>query len=672
MKLLKIRLHKFRRFAEDQGLDLNEDLIALVGPNEAGKSSILEALELLGKGENPGPADVTRGTSGRATLSGLYLLDVDDKDAIRGIHHSDKVNRVWVDLRSDNDDQWRLEDHPFRDLGPRERCKSLITAIEGDPALDTKYSRNAEQPWDPQLYLDVSTDLSSVDEKLPANVIQSFETLSSRLRDIEYSRPDVEVSGEEVDEDAVAALRVIDDERFQNREHAASALVDLAEIERLPTPAQLVIDVLGKRLPAIALFQREDRELQSDYVFDDIVSDPPRALENLCAVAGLELPRVQIELAAGRRSHVEKLFEDANVQLRSRFQGAWTQSSVYPRLGPPHDGVLRIWIATESSADYSEPQERSDGLRWFIALHAFLAARGADRPILLVDEAETHLHYDAQADLIDALMRQQIAAKVIYSTHSVGCLPPDLGRGIRAILAEKDAERSHIANSYWSVEPDGDDRVGYTPLLFAMGARLLSLTVPRYAVIAEGPSDAILLPTLLREAAGISSLRYRVVPGLADIEQNRIGTLSEHAGKVACLADGDEAGLHKIEQIKNAGIDAKSLFTLGDVAPDSTLEDLVVADVFAEAVNVELDTWGIGPTRVTSEQVPQTGRWTWLMGLGQSEGTKIHRLSKFRVAQRMVDLSASGEQSAGHNLVSPPLKEPLRKLHKRISAFLGV
>lgn len=268
-------------------------------------------------------------------------------------------------------------------------------------------------------------------------------------------------------------------------------------------------------------------------------------------------------------------------------------------------------------------------------------------------------------------MRQQIAEKVVYTTHSVGCLPPDLGRGIRAILAEKDAERSHIANSYWSVDPDGEDRIGYTPLLFAMGARLLSLTVPRYAVIAEGPSDAILLPTLLREAAGIALLPYRVVPGLAELDEKRFSTLSEHAGRVACLADGDEDGLRKLEQIKEAGIEESSLFTLADVATDCTLEDLVSSDVFTDAVNSELETWGIGPTRIGSEDVPPTGRWGWLIETAHTEGTEIHRLSKTRVAQRMVDLSRDSAQDP-RSLVSTDLKKPLQKLHRRISNYLSV
>jgi predicted ATP-dependent endonuclease of OLD family len=54
-------------------------------------------------------------------------------------------------------------------------------------------------------------------------------------------------------------------------------------------------------------------------------------------------------------------------------------------------------------------------------------------PILLLDEIETHLHYDAQADLAQMLAKQEIVAKVIYTTHSMGCLPEDLGTGVRFI-----------------------------------------------------------------------------------------------------------------------------------------------------------------------------------------------------------------------------------------------
>ena len=167
--------------------------------------------------------------------------------------------------------------------------------------------------------------------------------------------------------------------------------------------------------------------------------------------------------------------------------------------------------------DYIEIDQRSDGLRQFVALRAYVALEEATvKPVLLIDEAETHLHYDAQADLVQVLEEQDDVAKVVYTTHSAGCLPRDLGTGIRAIVPtyrESDGERSQtddseVVNRFWT------HGRGFSPILIAMGASVLAFASTRKAVIAEGMSDAMLLPTLIREATGADHLEYQVAPTL--------------------------------------------------------------------------------------------------------------------------------------------------------------
>lgn len=87
-------------------------------------------------------------------------------------------------------------------------------------------------------------------------------------------------------------------------------------------------------------------------------------------------------------------------------------------------------------SDYLGIENRSDGLRQFVALRAHVASNVSvgGEPVLLIDEADIHLHYNAQADLVQVLETQDEAAKVIDTTHSAGCLPQDLGRGIRIIV----------------------------------------------------------------------------------------------------------------------------------------------------------------------------------------------------------------------------------------------
>src|ERR1700677_185997 len=96
VRIIKLKLKDFRRFAGEQSLDLNEDLIALVGPNEAGKSSILAALDLVGRKVAPSPGDTTRGLPGPGLISALFTLDAEDKQVLAGIHDGDRVSRVWI------------------------------------------------------------------------------------------------------------------------------------------------------------------------------------------------------------------------------------------------------------------------------------------------------------------------------------------------------------------------------------------------------------------------------------------------------------------------------------------------------------------------------------------------------------------------------------------------
>lgn len=145
MRLIKLRLRQFRRFAGAHSLDLNENLIALVGPNEAGKSSILEAINLLGRGQRPASSDTTRGQEGPATISGLFALDAEDSALLTEIHGGAEIAQVWVELREGAENNyWILEPRPHRDLGPRRRCRALLAALEGDHALDlrTPWTRN--------------------------------------------------------------------------------------------------------------------------------------------------------------------------------------------------------------------------------------------------------------------------------------------------------------------------------------------------------------------------------------------------------------------------------------------------------------------------------------------------------------------------------------------------
>lgn len=679
MQLLKVCLEDFRRFAGRVCLDVDENLLALVGPNEAGKSSVLDAIEMLLTRTAPSERDRTWKSAGPTRISGDFRLNELDQGEIRDLYDGDDIREAWVTLTEAGEPfEWKLIPHPMRDLTPRRHARELVLKLTGDLALDEQYSTNPDELWIPELFNTVLDALGDESESLGEQSLGDFAALANRIRGLEYPPDQEPLSEEGEDDDAVPDARRAEVARLERnataRWDAAAALFDLLRIEREPEPSALVIRVLNNRLPSVVFFRDEHRQLSEEYVLAEVAADPPKALRNLCRVAELSLPELNDnwELHLG---DVERLIEDGNQRLKERFTARWNQSTVYPKFVTPKDGRLRILIASEDGGRYTELWVRSDGLRWFLALDAFLFAEGADTPIVLVDEAETHLHYDAQADLIDALMHQDVTAKVIYTTHSVGCLPPDLGRGIRAVVRDGDSQHSTIANSYWSLPPGDSDRVGLAPLLFAMGASMLSFTVPRYALIVEGTSDAILLPTLFREVGDDDEpLDFRVVPGIAELAEGQMLTLGQHGGSVATLTDGDKDGVKYNEQIVAAGsIPSSRAFDLTRVAEGSILEDLVTLDVFIEALNTELHTWSLCPL-VPDDWNPDTDRWTAIKRWFTQHDSDWKRLNKNRLAQRIVDIS-SGNAPGKHGtekraVVDPTVKAALAQLRSDIEEAL--
>ena len=59
MRLVWLNLRHFRRF-QDARVNLDAPVIALVGPNEAGKSTLLEAIVAVGRSGEFNPRDITR------------------------------------------------------------------------------------------------------------------------------------------------------------------------------------------------------------------------------------------------------------------------------------------------------------------------------------------------------------------------------------------------------------------------------------------------------------------------------------------------------------------------------------------------------------------------------------------------------------------------------------
>jgi predicted ATP-dependent endonuclease of OLD family len=568
MKLMWVTLNGYRRFAEEIKVNLDGKVIAFVGTNESGKSSFLKALQHLnnldafvrtGSGQ-----ELTRGATiqdNQAIIGAGFLLDDSDRKAVAHIPEGDKIR--WLTI------QKTTVGRPFfaSTFPPLVRyitsrvaaAQKLSEVLQSGDLSDTQLAtiKRGKSSLSSKDIRDLLEQLNSKAGTLPSETIATARLLAEGLKSIILTSSSVSL------------------------ENLFELLTQMITYEETEHPNVTARNILFSRRPTFLLFSDDARLLQSEYALDTIGDNPPAALRNLLRIARLELETLIRLMNEKDYGQVETFIERANERLKAFFQEVWSQSNVTVRLRV--DGTVMRVLVGNAETSYVDIAERSDGLRQFVALLAFTTLEQSENiPILLIDEAETHLHYDAQADMVQMFAKQEVVSQVIYTTHSIGCLPEDLGAGIRMVEGLSSG-KSMIHNWFWE-----SNRPGFSPLLFGMGAGTLAFIPVRFSLFTEGASDLILLPTLLREATKRSVLGFQVVPGLSSISEAAIGLLENESPRTAYLVDADKGGGEIRKKLVRAGIQPERIFHLPDLTAEGmVLEDFVKPEVYIAAVNEE-------------------------------------------------------------------------------------
>lgn len=635
---MSVTLHGYRRFKKRSQMKVDGKLVAIVGPNESGKSSFLHALERLNEDDSSivtkDPLELTRDAfipDDQTVIKARFLLEEDDREAIEHLPGADKARWFDIGIKARDDELYCSVDlPPSRNLKPRE-----ATVRDLKKVLTKKGFR----------------DLDAEQEEM--GLADSVENLVSELDTEQGTLPEETV--EKIRSLAESLQNALSGSKLKYLRQLVQQLYELAEKEKGDPHASAKV-ILAERRPKFLLFTDDARSLQSEYRLDGILDDPPRALLNLARVADLDLESLHATVTNNDPAKRASIVDLANRNLESTFSSAWTQSNL--TVSFMVEGMtLRVQMKEPEGAYYTSINERSDGLRQFVALLAFAALEGAQQvPILLIDEAETHLHYDAQADLIRVLTKQNIVSKVIYTTHSIGCLPEDLGKGVRLIEVDKsDSRASSIQNWFWQSR-----RPGFSPLLFGMGASTLAFIPVRNAVVTEGAADIILWPTLFREATNSSYLGFQIVPGLSEATRPAIIELDYEAPSTAYLVDSDGNGNKLYKKLVEEGISEDRIFRVPTKGErELAVEDLVNKEIYLAAVNEELRRSNGIDLLLPTSKMPDEGRpkavETWC-----KSKKNIDPPSKRAVAYLILEIGI------GSSILAGGYQDPLQKLHSNI------
>lgn len=570
LRLTKASVNGFGRIAAGS-IDLTPRVVAVVGPNEAGKSTLLDALHYLTDTSSTLPSTrrsrTAKPSDDTIVVKGIYVLEEHETQSFGDIDLEELPRKLELSRRAGETTRY-MQIEP---LPQRSRSKVAVLATQFQQFV-TKSS-----------FFDLGpSDDSEIDEdwaERKSQALEGLEILSARLKEAERADqlrevlPDLRDQLVDLQESA---------EALQAAAEARQAVGDLLNWVDAESPGAEVRRRLGKMLPVALLFSDSDRTLPSTFTLsEDALQEVPASVQNLADMAGLSLPQLLSEIEDGHRAAHGTRIRRANAELKQKFNESWRQSNLSVAFNL-EDSTVYIEILQDE--DIVTPiNERSAGLRMYVALVAFLERRTHEvKPILLIDEAETHLHLDAQADLVASFSRQQEVAKIIYTTHSPACLPADLGTNVRAVLPNtENSQESTLENSFWR------NASGFTPLMIAMGAGASAFATARFVVLAEGATEMLVLPSLIRAATDLSELPYQIAPGLSESSPEDYKDLNLEGARVAFLVDNDAGGAKLKKNLVAAGVSPDKVVQLGALM----LEHLLDPDVYRKAYAQLLREW---------------------------------------------------------------------------------
>jgi hypothetical protein len=357
VRLVWFTIHGYRRFEAETELFVDGHLVAITGPNEAGKSSLLDALAHLNHEDAFSPGELTRRTqipSDQVVLRARFLLEDSDLDHVRHLHGGAELRWFVVNKWADGELTFDVEPRPRRSFGARTKAadalQRLRPRIEKSPPPERPPTEGVEEVRLDLPRLDRAIELLRSDaERLGDSAVDYLESTVDGLEDVVEAYKQIGAR-------ALDALRAAHQEESTHPE-------DQAEL------------ILAARRPSVLRFGNMERTLSSEYDAVDGISALPvtAAIRNLAALADLDLAELRDAIEEGDHGLVHTRVHDANTRLRERFVVSWRQSDRYVQF-KTDDRLLRVLIQNPHEPA-NQIVESSDGMRAFVALLAYTAVQ---------------------------------------------------------------------------------------------------------------------------------------------------------------------------------------------------------------------------------------------------------------------------------------------------------
>lgn len=562
MKLIKARVQNYRSIKDTGEFEIEELKTILVGPNEAGKTVILQALQKLNRPTGVDGFDEIRDyprslfndiTTGKIkaadieVVRGYFKLDDEDKKVVPVAFH----DAVYVLYRKlDNNGYYYLQGGPnkktYSDI--KNDLARLSAHVDKQFSVD-ELNAAKEKP---------SEALKKLTDGLNDKAELNEDTCSKIKKWLEGNYALVE-EGNEKEESRYNSL--IESIQFNAEYTKVSALIDSRK------PVFVLFNNFFKVKPLIHLEHLADR-VERKLLDDDKYYD----YGNLCLLKLLGFSPRQLsdigktpspnkddhEALKKYRDTLDKRsyqLDAASIRLTKEIKEIWNPNPNRPeaeRLSISADGQYLKVVVEDDIGVKIELDQRSEGFQWLVSFYVVFFAEAMDKhknAILLLDEPGMSLHALKQRDFRETLSKLSQKNQTIYTTHSPFLVGPDELDLVRVVELKDREEGTKVHTTISSSDP-----AGLLPLQEALGYDLAqSLFTQQRNLVLEGITDYwyIEATSALLRAAGIVDLNEKIALIFANTAGKVVyyaTILHAHNLKVAALLDSDAAGDQAAQQ----------------------------------------------------------------------------------------------------------------------------
>jgi hypothetical protein len=557
MRLRKAHIRKYRSIRDTGQFEIENGKTILVGPNEAGKTVILQALQQL------------KAPTG---IEGFEPL----RDYPRSEYNRD-IGRTAVDPATVTVVEGHFTLEPDDLAGLPEGFENC-TYIFGRK-LDNKASHKIIGGPSIPTYGSVAKDLSRLAAHIDNRTVPNDRALTAALTELAKGWNDSTiVEGEHAEKLKawlVRALPLIDETNKTEDERYRRLLGGC----KVADDHNAALMHLEKRLPMFVLFNNYFRvrprmhleHLASRHA-SGVLDDKQYDYGNLCLLKLLgftaqeladlgNAPKPAAGNAAALKSYQDKLdkrdyqLNAASVHLTAEIVSVWNPNPDRPeasKLKIKADGqYLKVVVEDELGVEI-ELDQRSEGFQWLVSFFVVFFAEATDKhanAILLLDEPGLHLHGLKQRDFRETISRLAAKNQTLYTTHSPFLVGPDELDMVRVV----DMTDRKVGTKVHDMLSSGDP-AALLPLQEALGYDLAqSLFSQTRNLVLEGLTDywyVEAVSQLLRNA-GAADLDEKIALIFANSAGKLVyyaTILHAHKLKVAALLDSDAAGDQAAQQ----------------------------------------------------------------------------------------------------------------------------